>query len=255
MYQQETFVNTLIEASTKERQQKIFRMIERKKKTAEEKIVKMHFLTEVYFEEVNKLLMEKAITGSMYTEVTFYVHHFKVSEELEKLGVFIGYPNEIATRWLNEMADPDSTFLKDPFKNWKGLTFKILDRFEGVDLKSGNGGMCKGEPTFNIEFSWIRNTKTWSKYRGVQKVDKDLTLEEDKEEFTHFIPTLDNSGKDYNCSFENISERFSSEIEAARGFDDALKNIGLEPVNFGILDDELGAELADDDDDEGSFPY
>ena len=64
MYQQETFVNSLIEASAEERKQKIFRMIERKKKTAEEKIAKMHFLTEVYFEEVNKLLMKKAITGS-----------------------------------------------------------------------------------------------------------------------------------------------------------------------------------------------
>ena len=173
--------------------------------------------------------------------------------ELEKLGVFIGYPNEIATRWLNEMADPNSTFLKNPFKNWKGLRFKILDRFEGVDLKSGNGGMCKGEPTFNIEFSWIRNTKTWSKYKGVQKVDKDLTLEEDKEAFTHFIPTLANSGKDYNCSFENISERFSSEIEAAKGFDDALKNIGLEPVNFGII--AMRAVDEEDDEEEGSFPY
>lgn len=233
MYQQQTFVNSLIKASAEERTQKIFRMIERKKKTAEEKIAKMHFLTEVYFEEVNKLLMEKAITGSMYTEVTFYVHHFKVSEELEKLGIFIGYPNEIATRWLNEMADPNSTFLENPFKNWKGLSFKILSRFEGVDLKSGQGGMCKGEPTFNIEFSWIRNTKTWSKYRGVQKVDKDRTnLCGKGDEFTHFIPKLDNSGKDWVGSFVDISERFSSEMDAAKGFDDALKNIGLEPVNF-----------------------
>ena len=136
MYQQQTFANSLIQASVDANNKQRLRFIECKEKTAQERVDKMKFLTDVYFEDVNKRLMKAATEGeNMHASVPFYVDHFQVSEELKELGVFIGYPNEIANRWLNNMSDPDSKFLSNPSLNWSGLSFEIQQRFEGTKLK------------------------------------------------------------------------------------------------------------------------
>ena len=84
MYQQQTFANSLIQASVDANNKQRLRFIECKEKTAQERVDKMKLLTDVYFENVNKRLMEAAIEGTnMYARVPFYVEHFLVSKVLE----------------------------------------------------------------------------------------------------------------------------------------------------------------------------
>ena len=33
------------------------------------------------------------------------------------------------------MSNPESDYLEDPARNWKGMRFTIIDRFSGVDLQ------------------------------------------------------------------------------------------------------------------------
>ena len=149
MYQQQTFANSLIQASVDANNKQRLRFIECKEKTAQERVDKIQFLTDVYFENVNKRLMEAAIEGTnMYVRVPFYVEHFQVSKELEELGVFIGYPNEIANRWFNEMENPESKFLSNPSLNWSGLSFEIQQRFEGTKLKYPGEKATNGKEIF-----------------------------------------------------------------------------------------------------------
>ena len=187
MYQQQTFANSLIQASVDANNKQRLRFIECKEKTAQERVDKMKFLTDVYFEDVNKRLMKAATEGrNMYASVPFYVEHFKVSKELEELGVFIGYPNEIANRWLNHMSDPESKFLSNPSLNWSGLSFEIQQRFEGTKLKYPGEKDKNGKEIFWIKFSWTRDMRFWSKYEGVLKVHKQDVRE--KEQFVFKIP-------------------------------------------------------------------
>lgn len=232
MYQQQTFANSLIEASVDANNKQRLRFIECKEKTAQERVDKMKFLTDVYFENVNKRLMEAAIEGTnMYVRVPFYVEHFQVSKELEELGVFIGYPNEIANRWLNHMADPESKFLSNPFHNWSGLSFEIQQRFEGTKLKYPGEKATNGKEIFWIKFSWSRDMRFWCKYRGVFKVHKQDVRE--KEEFVFQIPQKSLHISDgYTISPDNVSERFDNAETAAKEFDNALVAIGLKPLNF-----------------------
>ena len=232
MYQQQTFANSLIQASVDANNKQRLRFIECKEKKAQERVDKIQFLTDVYFEDVNKRLMKAAIEGTnMYASVPFYVHHFQVSKELEELGVFIGYPNEIANRWLNHMADPESKFLSNPSLNWSGLSFEIQQRFEGTKLKYPGEKAKDGKEIFWIKFSWTRDMRFWSKYEGVLKVHKQDVRE--KEQFVFKIPQKDEKVSDgYTISPSNVSERFDDEVIAAKEFDNALVAIGLKPLNF-----------------------
>lgn len=232
MYQQQTFANSLIQASVDANNKQRLRFIECKEKTAQERVDKMKLLTDVYFEDVNKRLMQAATEGeNMYASVPFYVHHFQVSKELEELGVFIGYPNEIANRWLNHMADPDSKFLSNPYLNWSGLSFEIQQRFEGTKLKYPGEKAKDGKEIFWIKFSWTTDMRFWCKYEGVLKVHKQDVRE--KEEFVFKIPQKDEKVSDgYTTSPSNVSERFDNAERAAKEFDNALVAIGLKAVNF-----------------------
>ena len=187
MYQQQTFANSLIQASVDANNKQRLRFIECKEKTVQERVDKIQFLTDVYFEDVNKRLMQAATEGeNMYASVPFYVDHFQVSKELKELGVFIGYPNEIANRWLNEMSNPESKFLSNPYLNWSGLSFEIQQRFEGIKLKYPGEKAKDGREIFYIKFSWSRDMRFWSKYEGVLKVHKQDVRE--KEQFVFKIP-------------------------------------------------------------------
>ena len=236
MYQQQTFANSLIQASVDANNKQRLRFIECKEKTAQERVDKIQFLTDVYFEDVNKRLMQAATEGeNMYALVPFYVEHFQVSKELEELGVFIGYPNEIANRWLNHMADPESKFLSNPSLNWSGLGFEIQQRFEGIKLKYPGEKAKDGKEIFYIKFSWNRDMRYWSKYEGVLKVHKQDVRE--KEEFVFKIPQKEETMPDgyrtsYRTSPSNVSERFDNSERAAKEFDNALVAIGLKPLNF-----------------------
>ena len=232
MYQQQTFANSLIKASVDANNKRRLRYIECKEKTAQERVDKMKFLTDVYFEDVNKRLMKAATEGTnMYALVPFYVDHFQVSKELEELGGFIGYPNEIANRWFNEMENPESKFLSNPFHNWSGLSFEIQQRFEGTKLKYPGEKATDGREIFYIKFSWTRDMRFWSKYQGVFKVNKADVRE--KEQFIFQIPQKEEKvSVGYTISPENVSERFYDEVIAAKEFDNALVAIGLKPLNF-----------------------
>ena len=232
MYQQQTFANSLIQASVDANNKQRLRFIECKEKTAQERVDKIQFLTDVYFEDVNKRLMQAATEGeNMYASVPFYVHHFQVSKELEELGVFIGYPNEIANRWFNEMENPESKFLSNPFHNWSGLSFEIQQRFEGTKLKYPGEKAKDGREIFYIKFSWSRDMRYWSKYQGVFKVNKADVRK--KDEFIFQIPQKEETiPVGYTISPDNVSERFDDEVIAAKEFDNALVAIGLKPLNF-----------------------
>ena len=232
MYQQQTFTNSLIKASVDANNKQRLRFIERKEKTAQERVDKIQFLTDVYFEDVNKRLMQAATEGeNMYASVPFYVDHFQVSEELKELGVFIGYPNEIANRWLNEMSNPESKFLSNPYLNWSGLSFEIQQRFEGTKLKYPGEKAKDGREIFYIKFSWSRDMRFWCKYEGVLKVHKQDVRE--KEQFVFKIPQKEETiPVGYTTSPSNVSERFDDEVIAAKEFDNALVAIGLKPLNF-----------------------
>ena len=232
MYQQQTFANSLIQASVDANNKQRLQFIERKEKTAQERVDKMKFLTDVYFEDVNKRLMKAATEGrNMYASVPFYVEHFKVSKELEELGVFIGYPNEIANRWFNEMENPESKFLSNPSLNWSGLSFEIEQRFEGTKLKYPGEKDKNGKEIFWIKFNWTRDMRFWCKYQGVFKVHKQDVRE--KEEFIFQIPQKEETiPVGYTISPDNVSERFDNSERAAKEFDNALVAIGLKPLNF-----------------------
>lgn len=232
MYQQQTFANSLIQASVDANNKQRLRFIECKEKTAQERVDKIQFLTDVYFEDVNKRLMKAATEGeNMYARVPFYVDHFQVSKELKELGVFIGYPNEIANRWLNEMSNPDSKFLSNPYLNWSGLSFEIQQRFEGIKLKYPGEKAKDGREIFYIKFSWTTDMRFWSRYQGVSKVHKQDVRE--KEQFVFKIPQKDETIPDgYTISPSNVSERFDNAERAAKEFDNALVAIGLKPLNF-----------------------
>ena len=232
MYQQQTLANTLIQASVDANNKQRLRFIECKEKTVQERVDKMKFLTDVYFEDVNKRLMKAAIEGeNMYARVPFYVDHFQVSKELGELGVFIGYPNEIANRWFNEMQDPESKFLSNPSLNWSGLSFEIQQRFEGTKLKYPGEKATDGREIFYIKFSWSRDMRFWCKYEGVFKVHKQDVRE--KDEFIFQIPQKMTTVPDgYTISPDNVSERFDNAERAAKEFDNALVSIGLKPLNF-----------------------
>ena len=232
MYQQQTFANSLIQASVDANNKQRLQFIERKEKTAQERVDKMKFLTDVYFEDVNKRLMKAATEGrNMYASVPFYVEHFQVSKELEELGVFIGYPNEIANRWFNEMENPESKFLSNPSLNWSGLSFEIEQRFEGTKLKYPGEKDKNGKEIFWIKFSWSRDMRFWCKYQGVFKVHKQDVRE--KEEFIFQIPQKEETiPVGYTISPDNVSERFDNSEMAAKEFDNALVAIGLKPLNF-----------------------
>ena len=232
MYQQQTFANSLIQASVDANNKQRLRFIECKEKTAQERVDKIQFLTDVYFEDVNKRLMKAAIEGTnMYVRVPFYVDHFQVSKELEELGGFIGYPNEIANRWFNEMENPESKFLSNPFHNWSGLSFEIQQRFEGTKLKYPGEKAKDGREIFYIKFSWTRDMRYWCKYEGVLKVHKQDVRE--KDEFIFQIPQKMTTVPDgYTISPDNVSERFDNSERAAKEFDNALVAIGLKPLNF-----------------------
>lgn len=162
MSNESIILNDLIEASTRSKQERRLQYEKRKKMVTDEKVEKMRYLTKVYFEQVNKLLLEKAISsGWKNATIQFYVDDFKVSKELKEQGIFIGYPNEIAQRWLNQMSNPESDYLEDPARNWKGMRFTIKDRFSGVDLQNPNDAAIRlykdqspTEQTFRIVFSW-----------------------------------------------------------------------------------------------------
>ena len=232
MYQQQTFANSLIQASVDANNKQRLQFIERKEKTAQERVDKMKFLTDVYFEDVNERLMKAATEGrNMYASVPFYVEHFKVSKELEELGVFIGYPNEIANRWFNEMENPESKFLSNPSLNWSGLSFEIEQRFEGTKLKYPGEKDKNGKEIFWIKFNWSRDMRFWCKYQGVFKVHKQDVRE--KEEFIFQIPQKEETiPVGYTISPDNVSERFDNSERAAKEFDNALVAIGLKPLNF-----------------------
>ena len=232
MYQQQTFANSLIQASVDANNKQRLQFIERKEKTAQERVDKMKFLTDVYFEDVNKRLMKAATEGrNMYASVPFYVEHFQVSKELEELGVFIGYPNEIANRWFNEMENPESKFLSNPSLNWSGLSFEIEQRFEGTKLKYPGEKDKNGKEIFWIKFNWSRDMRFWCKYQGVFKVHKQDVRE--KEEFIFQIPQKEETiPVGYTISPDNVSERFDNSERAAKEFDNALVAIGLKPLNF-----------------------
>tara|TARA_B100000902_G_scaffold174915_1_gene168671 strand:- start:182 stop:1180 length:999 start_codon:yes stop_codon:yes gene_type:complete len=232
MYQQQTLANSLIKASVDANNKQRLQFIECKEKKAQERVDKMKFLTDVYFEDVNKRLMKAATEGrNMYASVPFYVEHFKVSKELEELGVFIGYPNEIANRWLNHMSDPESKFLSNPSLNWSGLSFEIEQRFEGTKLKYPGEKATDGREIFYIKFNWTRDMRFWCKYRGVFKVHKQDVRE--KDEFIFQIPQKSLHISDgYTISPDNVSERFDDAERAAKEFDNALVAIGLKPLNF-----------------------
>ena len=242
MYQQQTFANSLIQASVDANNKQRLRFIECKEKTAQERVDKMKFLTDVYFEDVNKQLMKAAIEGTnMYALVPFYVDHFQVSKELEELGVFIGYPNEIANRWFNEMQDPESKFLSNPSLNWSGLSFEIQQRFEGIKLKYPGEKAKDGREIFYIKFSWTRDMRFWSKYEGVLKVHKQDVRE--KEQFVFKIPQKEEIiPVGYTTSPSNVSERFDNAERAAKEFDNALVAIGLKAVNFPNYSDVYNLE-------------
>lgn len=162
MSNESIIVNDLIHASSVSKQERRLQHEKRKKMVSDEKANKMRYLTKVYFEQVNKLLLEKAkSSGWKNATIQFYVDDFKVSKELKEKGIFIGYPNEIAQRWLNQMSNPESDYLEDPARNWKGMRFTIIDRFSGVDLQNPNNAairLYKDQPpteqTFRIVFSW-----------------------------------------------------------------------------------------------------
>ena len=247
MYKKQTFVNALIQASVDANDRERLRITECKEKTAKERLDKIQFLTDVYFEVVNKRLMKAATEGtSMSASVCFFVEHFQVSKELEELGVFIGYPNEIANRWFNEMQNPESKFLPNPYLNWSGLSIEIEDRFEGINLKKP-GKTEDGKPVFHIKFNWSRDMRHWSKYTGVSKVHK--TDVREKEQFVFKIPQKMEPDT-YTISSSNVSERFDNEETAAKEFDKALVAIGLKPVNFS--DDESDSSSDDESDEEAT---
>ena len=162
MSNESIIVNDLIHASSVSKQERRLQHEKRKKMVSDEKANKMRYLTKVYFEQVNKLLLEKAeSSGWKNATIQFYVDDFKVSKELKEQGIFIGYPNEIAQRWLNQMSNPESDYLEDPARNWKGMRFTIIDRFSGVDLQNPNNAairLYKDQPpteqTLRIVFSW-----------------------------------------------------------------------------------------------------
>ena len=115
MSKESIIVNDLIKASSISKQVRRLQHEKRKKMVSDEKANKMRYLTKVYFEQVNKLLLEKAeSSGWKNATIQFYVDDFKVSKELKEKGIFIGYPNEIAQRWLNQMSNPESDYLEDP---------------------------------------------------------------------------------------------------------------------------------------------
>ncbi len=257
MYQQQTFTNSLIQASVDANNKQRLRFIECKEKKAQERVDKIQFLTDVYFEDVNKRLMKAATEGeNMYARVPFYVHHFQVSKELEELGVFIGYPNEIANRWFNEMQDPESKFLSNPFHNWSGLSFEIQQRFEGTKLKYPGEKAKDGREIFYIKFSWTRDMRFWSKYEGVLKVHKQDVRE--KEQFVFNFPQKNEKvSVGYTLSRDNVStQEYDSAERAAKEFDNALVAIGLKALNFPDeerFDDEGPPTLYFEVDNQGNF--
>lgn len=135
----ETFGEELLRI-TKVNRNRIEKEMEYKKKKFDEKVKTRHdelmkFLTEKYYGEVVSCLQHNAKNGKYEAYMNFKYEDFKANMPT------LGKPREIQRKWLAEMKNPNSVFLKDE---------TYLDKRALIGISTD----CWGNSAFTVHFKW-----------------------------------------------------------------------------------------------------
>ena len=130
----ETFGQELIR-TTKENHTRIEKEKEYKKKIFDEKVENrynelMEFLTEKYYEQVVSCLKYNAENGKQQAYMNFKYEDFKANMPT------LGKPKEIQKKWIEEMKNHNSIFLKEK-RPLEGISYD-----------------CWGNGSFTVHFTW-----------------------------------------------------------------------------------------------------